>query len=246
MASLLPGNRLLVAVCASNCVISIVSTLLYYRELDTLRTAPLFATQLNCAMQAVLCGSMLVGLDVSGLAPRRSQQQVAMRRWIELALWFALQNTLEIASIDGLGPTNGSLAAVADVLRARHGLVSCQAKMLLGMGCHAPTDRLTRAQIASAAALVRDRLAFVGLSERYRESVCLWHATYGGAVWSFEVQGSRDPGPEHDASVLGANFTDEADDIVYAAAQERFGNEVRRTGTSVRIGDCLRNVALLK
>ena len=142
--------------------------------------------------------------------------------------------------------SNGSLAAVADVLRARHGLVSCQAKMLLGMGCHAPTDRLTRAQIASAAALVRDRLAFVGLSERYRESVCLWHATYGGAVWSFEVQGSRDPGPEHDASVLGANFTDEADDIVYAAAQERFGNEVRRTGTSVRISDCLRNVAHLK
>ena len=109
---LLQGNRALVAVCASNVVISIVSTLLYYRELDTLRTAPLFATQLNCAMQATLCGVMLVGLDASGLAPRRGQQQVAMRRWVELALWFALQNTLEIASIDGLGPTNGSLAAV--------------------------------------------------------------------------------------------------------------------------------------
>ena len=112
MASLLPGNRLLVVVCASNCIISVVSTLLYYRELDTLRTAPLFATQLNCAMQAVLCGSMLLGLDASGLAPRCGQQQVAMRRWIELALWFALQNTLEIASIDGIGPANSSLAVV--------------------------------------------------------------------------------------------------------------------------------------
>jgi hypothetical protein len=32
-----------------------------------------------------------------------------MRIWVELALWFSLQNTLEIAAIDGLGSANGNI-----------------------------------------------------------------------------------------------------------------------------------------
>ena len=103
---------LVTATCAANVVISVVSTLLYYRELYALKTSPLFATQLNGAMQAAICGILLLALDCSGVAPRKSQPPVAMRRWLELAFWFALQNTLEIASIDGLGPAAGSLAAV--------------------------------------------------------------------------------------------------------------------------------------
>ena len=103
---------LVTATCAANVVISVISTLLYYRELYALKTSPLFATQLNGAMQAAICGILLLALDGSGVAPRKSQPPVAMRRWLELAFWFALQNTLEIASIDGLGPAAGSLAAV--------------------------------------------------------------------------------------------------------------------------------------
>ena len=103
---------LVTATCSANVVISVVSTLLYYRELYALKTSPLFATQLNGAMQAAICGILLLALDGSGVAPRKSQPPVAMRRWLELAFWFALQNTLEIASIDGLGPAAGSLAAV--------------------------------------------------------------------------------------------------------------------------------------
>ena len=103
---------LVTATCAANVIISVVSTLLYYRELYALKTSPLFATQLNGAMQAAICGILLLALDGSGVAPRKSQPPVLMRRWLELAFWFALQNTLEIASIDGLGPAAGSLAAV--------------------------------------------------------------------------------------------------------------------------------------
>jgi hypothetical protein len=35
-----------------------------------------------------------------------------MIRWVELSMWLSIQNTLEIASVDGLGPANGNLTPV--------------------------------------------------------------------------------------------------------------------------------------
>ena len=130
-----PRAAVAVLVCASNVIISVVSSCLYYNELYHLSTTPAFATQLNAAMQCTICALGLYALHASGLAPRSGEQKIALRSWFELALWFSLQNTLEIASVDGLGTNSGSLSALlqqavipmtlltsALVLRRRYGL----------------------------------------------------------------------------------------------------------------------------
>lgn len=56
------------------------------------------------------------------------------------------------------------------------GIASCATKMLRGRPCagrFAPTD----ADAALAALAVRQRLAFVGLEERWAESICVFHRT---------------------------------------------------------------------
>ena len=125
----------IVAVCVSNMVISVVSSCLYYSELYHLSATPAFATQLNAGIQLTVCGVALSALHVSGLAPRERETPIRLSSWLVLALLFALQNTLEIASIDGLGSSSGSLAALlqqavipitllslAVLLRRRYGL----------------------------------------------------------------------------------------------------------------------------
>lgn len=98
--------------CAANVLISVVSTCLYYNELYALVQQPNFATQLGAAMQATFCGVVLLVLDISGLASRRDSPRIHTCRWAELAVLFSLGNTLEIASIDGIGSAAGSLTTV--------------------------------------------------------------------------------------------------------------------------------------
>ena len=100
------------AVCASNMIISVVSSCLYYSELYHLSATPAFATQLNAGIQLTLCGAALTALHVSGLAPRQRETPIGLNSWLVLSFLFALQNTMEIASIDGLGSSSGSLSAV--------------------------------------------------------------------------------------------------------------------------------------
>ena len=96
-------------VCIANVVISVVATCLYYRQLWALNESPAFATQLGCAIQAAICACVLGALRMLGKSPSALRRRIPMRVWVELACWFSLQNTLEIASIDGLGPENGNL-----------------------------------------------------------------------------------------------------------------------------------------
>jgi hypothetical protein len=98
--------------CASNILISVVSSCLYYTELYHLQPTPYFATQLNAGLQVVVCGVVLGALELSSLAPRRDEQPIRLRSWMELSLLFTVQNALEIASIDGLGPESGSLTTI--------------------------------------------------------------------------------------------------------------------------------------
>ena len=100
------------AVCAANVVISVLSTCLYFKFLWALQDSPAFAVQIAAIVQALLSGCLLCVLDVAGLARRQHQVAIPLRRWLELAGWLSLQNVLEIASIDGLGSHNNSLAPV--------------------------------------------------------------------------------------------------------------------------------------
>jgi hypothetical protein len=99
-------------VCFANVVISILSTCLYFKFLWALQASPAFATQISAVVQALMSGIMLCVLDVAGLARARHQVAIPLRRWLELACWLSLQNTLEIASIDGLGSENSNLVPV--------------------------------------------------------------------------------------------------------------------------------------
>jgi hypothetical protein len=98
--------------CTANVIISVLSTCLYYRLVWSLQLFPAFAVQLGAIVQVALCGALLCLLDCTGVAPRAQQHAVSCARWLELAGWLALQNTLEIAAVDGLGSTNGALTPV--------------------------------------------------------------------------------------------------------------------------------------
>ena len=71
--------------------------------------------------------------------------------------------------------------------------------------------------------------AFVGLVERWEESVCLFHKLMGGLPSAQEMKdihpgvGKRDESQLYDESrVLAAGWHDEADEALYAEAQVVF------------------------
>jgi hypothetical protein len=94
---------------------------------------------------------------------------------------------------------------------------------------------LLAARVPEALATLRS-LRFVGLLERWDESVGLFHATHGGAVTEAERVNTRPgststPGSAtlHDEARLDG-FRDRADERVYAAAVARFEHELARVG----------------
>lgn len=105
------GSRVVAAVCTANVIISIVSTCLYYNQLWALQGSPAFALQLGCLQSVIVCFVSLVAIRKAECASAPGQH-VKARVWLELASWFAMQATVEIAAIDGLGPHNGSLIPV--------------------------------------------------------------------------------------------------------------------------------------
>ena len=137
---------------------------------------------------------------------------------------------------------------------ARHpGIAGCATRMLLGAKCaHVHTHRSDhpRVQTAFARAMKADlpvarakmavrRLAFVGLQERWAESVCLFHAMLGGAPHKVEfavAHTARRRGPfdqgrplepmVYDEGRLGG-FVDAADEAVYAEAARVFAANLR-------------------
>lgn len=152
-------------------------------------------------------------------------------------------------------PSNGSLhpanhAAFRSLLQYP-GIRGCQTKMMLGFGCLAPMV-LTQAQMDRAADYVRTRVQFVGLIEKWPQSRCLWHARFGGILWSTELQrrlistASSLPASAqasgHDEAVLSvAGYkSDVADEYVYSVAKQRFQAEVEALDSSIT--DCMCSV----
>ena len=127
---------------------------------------------------------------------------------------------------------------------ARHpGIAGCATRMLLGAKCahiHQKSEETARATteaarggglpVAKATAVVR-RLAFVGLQERWAESICLFHATLGGAPRKVEFvvahSRRRREAPLYDEGRLDG-FVDAADEAVYAEAARVFEANLRR------------------
>ncbi|KAK3233048.1 hypothetical protein CYMTET_56634 [Cymbomonas tetramitiformis] len=71
-------------------------------------------------------------------------------------------------------------AETAPLAYAMHpGVTGCQTRMLLGHSCVDRNWRATEADVVKAERRLT-RLAFIGITEYFDASVCLWHAMYGG------------------------------------------------------------------
>eukprot|EP00045_Choanoeca_perplexa_P006219 m.52673 g.52673 ORF g.52673 m.52673 type:complete len:502 (-) comp13520_c0_seq1:11-1516(-) len=73
------------------------------------------------------------------------------------------------------------------------GIASCMTKMLLGFNC-AHHVKLDMGMLAEAKRRVRYDLGFVGLSEHWNASICLFHRKYGGPMHPIELANLRPSG----------------------------------------------------
>ena len=140
-----------------------------------------------------------------------------------------------------------------DLLDASDSLYGCQTKMLIGRGCH-ESHKLTDKEVEMARQYVTSSIAlpFVGLLERYGESVCLFHAMYGSPLYEFEVLLGEEPDnvwpprprvlarANEAAQTSAAEFEGgdaDPDEEIYALAQQRFeaALEQHRNG----VNECL-------
>ncbi|OLQ00578.1 hypothetical protein AK812_SmicGene16759 [Symbiodinium microadriaticum] len=92
---------------------------------------------------------------------------------------------------------------------------------------HPRRPRVTRRDATEAARRVHDGFAFVGITEEWDLSICLFHKMFGGACNAFEFEDTR---PSYDGKSADQDYDtaqlqgwhDDIDEVVYAAALEVF------------------------
>lgn len=128
----------------------------------------------------------------------------------------------------------------------------CQSSMLLGRKCalpvaDRPADYGTPAWGAAAAGVLRGNAAFVGLQERWNESVELFATLYGGSYPPEAYENSRPgrfPDFEDKLAELARRQGDPADETLYAAAVAWFDDARACAGlAAVEGGDAARLAA---
>jgi hypothetical protein len=123
---------------------------------------------------------------------------------------------------------------------------NCTTNMLTGRRCEdkGPSD-------VERAEEIIDEIGFVGLSEEWALSVCLWHRKYGGRMLPAELANSR-PGvittlsggsSKYDTQKLLGDWRPKAERRVYTAATNRFWKDVSQFGVDRRA--CEREAASL-
>ena len=136
----------------------------------------------------------------------------------------------------------GTLRSCRYVLASHFpGLRGCMTKMVLGKQC-SEKYQLTHADLAEAKRIVREELAFVGLTERWQESIRLFHSMHGGTLYSEELfirTRESPPAIENVRSALGSSY-DYFDEELYRTAVETFDlqkemveDRIRATGVDL-------------
>ena len=74
------------------------------------------------------------------------------------------------------------------------GVKGCQTKMFTGSHCSDHTVNVSFATVLEARKIISRHFAFIGITDRWLESICLFHAMYGGKVKSVEIENVR-PSP---------------------------------------------------
>ena len=133
----------------------------------------------------------------------------------------------ELAPFDPtLNTTAARVRRFTEVVDRADSLFGCQTKMLLGYGCH-EAHALTAYEVARARAYVQhsapERL-FIGLTHRYNESVCLFHAQLGGSLWDFELLEGQELSREMPAAdPTVAPFNGAASDAIFSSTARFLG-----------------------
>lgn len=127
----------------------------------------------------------------------------------------------------------------ATILPVEYGqcVENCTANMLTGRSCgdHGAVN-------VDLAVEVINKTGFVGLTDEWALSVCLWHKRFGGSMLPVELANER-PGPvykesfskfvQYDDHRLLGNWRPVADNTVYAAAVRRFWGEIHQYGVDI-------------
>lgn len=126
----------------------------------------------------------------------------------------------------------------------------CTVRMLIGMDCfprHQKNGKMmavqggkllewtnTASHVRQAIQILELRFAFVGITEEWEYSVCLFHAMFGGSVHRREFLNVRpgvlpSRGKQYNATIL-KGFKDESDGELYARVIEIFWSNIRTFG----------------
>jgi len=109
----------------------------------------------------------------------------------------------------------------------------CTARMLLGYGCGDPNGVTaeTHPTLADdAVQVLRTNFGFVGLSDNWAATICLWHARFGGDCLASEMFDTRPGGYDADPAFDDEWEGDSVDEQVYAAGAARFWQEMNEHG----------------
>lgn len=115
-------------------------------------------------------------------------------------------------------------------------VAGCGVKMLLGRKCW-DEKKLNADDADQAIKILESQFAFVGLTEEWDLSVCLFHKMHGGKCHSREFTNLR-PGEKHnimhgyDAQHILGGFTDEMDGKLYARAKQLFWSNIDKFGVT--------------
>ena len=117
------------------------------------------------------------------------------------------------------------------------GLRGCMTKMVLGRQC-AERFKLTIADLNEAKRVLREEFAFVGITEKWHESVKLFHELHGGKLHADEMFGLFRTSPPAISNVKRAlyNTYDYFDEELYLTALEVFEVQKRTVAARLREG----------
>jgi len=104
----------------------------------------------------------------------------------------------------------------------------CTARMLTGHAC-GDTDVTVATQptlASDAVRVMRNHVGFVGMTEHWAASVCLFHARFGGECVAAELSDVRPGGYTPDTSLDADWPGDAVDETVFDAATEIFWSQV--------------------
>ena len=107
---------------------------------------------------------------------------------------------------------------------------NCQIKMILGFRCHQQVEE-SLLNVSKALQIFQSQHFFFGMTDRWDESICLFHAWYMGGrrqMYAFELQNNR-PTRRHlmDTTILDQNYTDLDVQFLIPKAKEIFEDRLK-------------------